>query len=172
MKALTVDCELIAQSMRDVCRETNEYFFQKPTGRVISISRTLMRALAERSGDVREMVPDWEQPMIPLAREIVVTGSSEYVRIPEVFGRPEHKWMLEFSGTVRGAKLKEKLTISLKGRESCQRFKELLKDHAEELNRWSVFRCRKWEEVVQIWLEGHGILAVGAKSSKRRQQAA
>lgn len=171
MKALTVDCDLIAQSMRDICRETNDYFFHKTTGRVISLSRTLMRALAERSGDVSELVPDWEQPMIPLAREIIVLGSREYVRIPELFGRPEHKWMLEFSETVRGPKLKDKLTVSLKGRESCHRFKEILKEHAEELNRWSVFRARKWEQVVQSWLENHAILAVGAKTPHRRLAA-
>ncbi len=171
MRALTVDCELIAQSMRDIIRETNDYFFHKTTGRVISVSRTLMRALAERTGDVRELVPDWEQPMIPLAREIIVAGSQEYVRIPELFGRPEHKWMLEFSETCRGPKLKEKLTISLKGRESCQRFKEILKTHPEEQNRWTVFRQRKWESAVKSWLEVHSILAIGAKSAKRNLAA-
>jgi hypothetical protein len=171
MKALTVDCELIAQSMRDICRDSNDYFFHKTTGRVICLSRTLMRALAERSGDVTELVPGWEQPMIPLAREIIVLGSKDYVRIPELFGRPEHKWMLEFSETIRGPKLKEKLLVSLKGRESCHRFKDILKEHAEELNRWLVFRQRKWEEAVQSWLESQSILAFVAKSPHRRLAA-
>lgn len=167
MKAPTVDCELIAQSMRDICRETNDYFFHKPTGKVISLSRALMRALAERNEDVRDMIPDWEQPMIPVAREIIVTGSSDYARIPEMFGRPEHKWMLEFAETVRGSKLKEKLSLSLKGRESCRRFKEILKEHVEELNRWHVFRLRKWDEAAQTWLESLSILAIVSKSKRR-----
>lgn len=170
MKVLTVDFELVAQSMRDVCRETNDYFFDKSTGRIICLSRTLMRALAERS-NIQEIVPNWEAAMIPVAREIIVLGKLDYIRIPEAFGRPEHKWMLEFSDTVRGAKLKQKLMLSLKGRESCHRFKEILRDHAEELNRWSVFRQQKWMEAVQQWLESLSILAVGSKSAKRRAAA-
>ena len=60
---------------------------------------------------------------------------------------------------------------SLKGRESCQRFKEILRDHAEELNRWSVFRQQKWIEAVTNWLEKLSILAIGSKASKRRAAA-
>lgn len=167
MKALTVDTDLIAQSMREICRESNDYYFHKNSGRVLSLSRALIRALAERSGDVEDAVPNWEQSLIPLAREIIVSGSKEYVRIPEAFGRPEHRWMLEFCDTVRGVKLKEKLVLSMKGRESCKRFKLLLKSHVEELNRWTVFCRRKWAEVVQEWLASHSILAVETKSSKR-----
>lgn len=171
MKPLTVNFELIAQSMRDLCRETNDYFLDKNSGKVLSLSRGLIKALAERSGDVRDVVPDWEAPMIPLAREIIVLGAPHYLRIPEAFGRPEHRWMLEFSQTVRGIKLKQKLTLSLKGRESCHRFKEILKEHIEECNRWVVFRQRKWEEAVQKWLEGHSILAVASRSQRKRAAA-
>ena len=105
--------------------------------------------------------------MIPIAREIIVLGKVDYVRIPEAFGRPEHRWMMEFCETVRGPKLKNKLVSSLKGRESCQRFKEILKQHAEEQNRWHVFCQTKWSESVQKWLEGHRILAIITKSTKR-----
>ena len=168
MKALTVDTDLIAQSMREICRETNEYYFHKTSGRVLSLSRALIRALAERNEEIKEAIPYWDQSLIPLAREIIVSGSEEYIRIPEAFGRPEHKWMLEFCETVRGPKLKEKLTASMKGRESCQRFKQLLKEHVEELNRWQVFCQCKWAELVQEWLASQAILAVGTKSLKKR----
>lgn len=171
MKALTVDYEMIAQSMRDLCREANDYFFDKNSGRVISLSRSMIRALAERSEDERDRVPEWDAPLVPIARQIVVLGNYDFVRIPEAYGRPEHRWMNEFCETVRGPKLRQKLTLSLKGRESCQRFKELLKDHIEEQSRWMLFRGRKWEETVQIWLEGHGILAIGSRTVKRRLAA-
>src|SRR5262249_5681280 len=150
-----------------ICRETNDYFFHKTTGRVIGLSRALIRALAERSGDVRAVIPDWDAPMIPIAREVVVVGNQDYVRIPEAFGRPEHRWMLEFCDTVRGGRLRMKLVQSLKGRESCHRFKQILKEHVEEQNRWSVFCHRKWEETVKIWLESYGIIAIDAKAQKR-----
>ncbi|MCG3205136.1 MAG: hypothetical protein KCHDKBKB_01854 [Elusimicrobia bacterium] len=171
MKALTVDYDMVAQSMRDVCRESNDYFFHKNSGRVLSLSRVLIRVIAERSEDAHDSVPCWEQALIPLAREIIVLGSKDYVRIPEAFGRPEHRWMLEFCQTVRGAKLREKLVGSLRGRESCRRFKQLLKEHIEENNRWHVYCQKQWEAIVQEWLASHSILAVGARSLKKRLAA-
>lgn len=167
MKAVMVNFDLIAESMRDLSRETTDYFFNRATGRVIGLSRILIRALAERTGDIQELVPDWEAPMIPVAREIVVVGGNDFIRIPEAFGRPEHKWMLEFCATVRGAKLKQKLVFSLKGRESCRRFKEILKENIEEKNRWNVFCHAKWNDMVKFWLESLSILPVDTKTAKR-----
>lgn len=168
MTPLTLDIELVVQSMRDLHRASSEYFLDIGSGRVVSISRTLLKALAERSGNVDDAVPAWEAPLIPIAREIVVLGSKNFVRIPEAFGRPEHKWMLEFSDTLRGPKLRERLQQSLKGRESCERFKEILKAHVEEQNRWQVFCQKKWEELVGIWLSALHIIPIHAKASSRR----
>lgn len=167
MKALSVDLDMIIQSMRDLCRESSEYFLDMETGRVVSISRALLKALAERSGNIDDEVPAWEAPMIPVARQIIVTGSRSYIRIPEAYGRPEHKWMLEFADTIRGAKLREKLQQSLKGRESCARFKEILKDHVEEQNRWVQFCLQKWEDAVTNWLSKMHIIPLQAKSTRR-----
>ena len=168
MKPLTLDIDIVIQSMRDLYRESNEYFLDIESGRTVSVSRVLLKALAERSGNVDDAVPAWEAPLIPVAREIVVTGSRNFVRIPEAFGRPEHKWMLEFADTLRGVKLREQLQQSLKGRESCERFKQILKDHPEEQNRWQVFCQKKWEEKVADWLSAWRIIPVHAKTSARR----
>ena len=168
MKPLTLDIDLVVQSMRDLYRESSEYFLDVETGRVVSVSRALLKALAERSGNVDEAVPAWEAPLIPVARQIVVAGSRNFIRIPEAYGRPEHKWMLEFSETIRGAKLRSTLAQSLKGRESCERFRKILKEHPEEQNRWQVFCQGKWEEKVAAWLAGLHIIPIHAKTSARR----
>jgi hypothetical protein len=168
MKPLTLDIDLVVQSMRDLCRESSEYFLDIESGRVASISRALLKALAQRSGDIDDAVPAWEAPLIPIARAIVVSGAGNFVRIPEAFGRPEHKWMLEFAETLRGQKLRETLQRSLKGRESCERFKEILKDHPEEQNRWQVFCQKKWEDKVAAWLSTLHIIPIQAKPSSRR----
>jgi hypothetical protein len=168
MKPLTLDFELVIQAMRDLCRIANEYFLDIESGRTVSISRTLLRALAERSGNVADAVSSWDAPMIPVARDIVVSGAGNYVRIPEAFGRPEHKWMMEFADTLRGAKLREQLQQSLKGRESCERFKKILKDHPEEQNRWQVFCTKKWEEKVASWLATLHIIPIHSKTTTRR----
>src|SRR5688572_19840212 len=103
MKALTVDFDLIIQSMRDLSRESNDYYLDRNSGKVIGISRSLIRALEQN--EERNILPEWDTQMIPLARAIVLLGSPEYVRIPEAFGCPEHKWMGEFAVVVRAPKL-------------------------------------------------------------------
>lgn len=171
MNALTIDLDLVIQSMRDISRETNDYYLDLASGRVIPLSRSLIRSLVEEVRANFDDLPEWDAPMIPLAREIVLSGSTTYARIPEAFGRPEHRWMVEFTETVRGQKLKEKLWAALRGRGSCGRFKEILREHREELNRWSVFYHEKWEGAVQRWLSRYGILPVHAPSQRLRSAA-
>jgi hypothetical protein len=167
MKALTVDFELITQSMRDFSRLTNDYYLDRNSGKVLALSRTLINSL-EKDTEERENLPEWDAKMIPLAREIVLTGSDRYLRVPEAFGCPEHKWMSEFLPQIQSFKLKSKLFQTLRGRGSCRRFKEILKNHDEEFEVWKSFVSHRWQERIQNWLESVGILAVGVAPKKAR----
>lgn len=171
IKALTVDFDLIVQSMRDITRETSDYFLDRANGKVISLSRQLIRALAREEMETRPEVPEWEAPMIPMAREIVLLGSDRYLRIPEAFGRPEHAWMIKFAEEFRTQKVKQKMLQALRGRGSCKRFKEILSEMPDDLQRWTVFRHRRWEEKIQAWLETFGILGVNKNPPRARASA-
>jgi hypothetical protein len=161
LNAATVDFEPIEQSMRDLCRESSDYYFQKTTGKVIVLPKGVIRFLTQESVDGRkDHVTDWDASMIPVARQIILEGSMDFARIPEAFGQPEHSWMKEFSGTIRSAKLKQQILQALRGRGACKRFKEILKEFPEESRQWSHFRSRCWKEKIQTWLEQYGILAV------------
>lgn len=170
MKALTVDFELIAQSMRDFSRLTNDYYLDKNSGKVLALSRGLINSLEKDSED-RELLPEWDAKMIPLAREIVLEGSLKYIRVPEAFGCPEHKWMSEFLPKLTSFKLKQKLFQTLRGRGSCRRFKAILKDYSDEWAQWQMFVSLRWQERIQNWLENHGILAVSLSPKKVRAQS-
>ncbi len=169
MKALTVDFELVIQSMRDLSRESNDYFLDRNSGKVIGLSRSLIRALEQN--EEHSMLPEWDTQMIPLARAIVLQGSPEYVRIPEAFGCPEHRWMSEFTAGVRAPKLKSRLLFALRGRGSCKRFKEFLKEHPEEMRRWTAHRQLRWQEKIQDWLEQFGVLAINGNPPRSRAAA-
>lgn len=171
MKALTVDCNLIAQSMRDLSREHNDYFLDKSNAKVISLSRDLIRSLTKERFEERDTLPEWDAKMIPVARKIVLSGSHDFVRIPEAFGRPEHQWRVVFTETIRSTKLKQRLTLALRGRGSCKRFKEILKDDPAELQRWAQFHSDCWKEKITKWLESIGILAFEGKPTKSTSPA-
>ena len=171
MRALTVDFDLITQSMRDLCRGTADYYIDKMSGKVVSLSRDLVRALAQDRGDEKEEIPAWDAHMVPLAREIVLAGSPNYVRIPEAFGCPEHKWMLSFAESMPSLKLKQKVVQALRGRGSCRRFKEIIQEHPEESKRWCHFRSQCWREKIEVWLESVGIIAIEEKPAKMKSAA-
>jgi hypothetical protein len=106
--------------------------------------------------------------LISLAREIVLAGSERYIRVPEAFGCPEHKWMADFLPRIQSFKLKQKLFQTLRGRGSCRRFKAILKDYADEFTAWQNFLSARWQEHIQNWLEAVGILAVGVNPKHAR----
>ena len=168
MLALTVDFDLIAQSMKDLSRETSDYYLDRRSAKVVVLSRTLIRSLVEGYGEVRESLPDWDARMIPVAREIVLAGSTEFVRVPEAFGKPEHRWMAEFAKGVQPLKLRERLQTALRGRGACRRFKEILREHPAEMKSWVDFCELQWEKKIQGWLETIGIIAVSEKPKKVR----
>lgn len=168
LKAVTLNFEPIEQSMRDLCRDTNDYYFNKSTGRVAVLSKNLICFLTKENEVERESLPDWEASLIPVARQIIIEGSSEYVRIPEAFGQPEHAWMAKFSVDVKSMKLRQKIKQTLRGRGACRRFREILSEHPEEKKRWATFRTQCWKEKIQSWLETFGLLAVEKSSSQVR----
>jgi hypothetical protein len=172
MKVLTVDFILIAHSMRDLCRQNNDYYLDKNTGKLITLSRNLVHSLAQESDEERRPLPEWDSRMIPLAREIVLIGSPNYIRVPEAFGCPEHKWMVDFSKEVAAFKLKQKLFLAMRGRGSCKRFKEILKSHPEESRQWNDYCARRWQEKIQAWLEEIGILAINGNPAKQSSKTA
>jgi hypothetical protein len=163
MKALTVDFDLIVQSMRDLCRLNDDFYMDKSTGKIFALSRSLIRSLEGDRSETAADLPEWDAQMIPLAREIVLAGSTQYVRVPEAFGNPEHRWMNEFARSVTSFRLKQKLIVALRGRGSCHRFKEILKSAPDEARRWSEFHQARWEERIQAWFETQGILGVNAR---------
>ncbi len=167
MKALTVDFEHIIQSMRDLCRQNDDYYLDKSTGKIFALSRNLIRSLEADRSRTRQEIPEWEVQLIPLAREIVLGGSQQYVRVPEAFGSPESKWMMEFARELRSFRLKQKLFVALRGRGSCARFKEILRDAPDDARKWAQFHQMRWEEKIQSWLESLGILAVNARPRVR-----
>lgn len=167
MKVLTVDFELITQSMRDFSRLNNDYYLDRNSGKVFALSRNLINSL-EKDCDERQSLPDWDSKMIPLAREIVLNGSDKYIRVPEAFGCPEHKWMSDFLPQIQSFKLRSKLFQTLRGRGSCHRFKQILREEAEEFEAWKAFVSTRWQERIQGWLESVGILAVCVTPKKTR----
>ena len=167
VKALTVDFGLIKESMTDLSRESSEYYLDRHSGKVISLSRDLIRSITNEGFESRLELPEWDACLIPLARKIVLEASSEFIRITEAYGQPEQNMRIAFTETVKSEPLRRALVLALRGRGSRKRFVEKLKEHPHELRRWLEFRETKWKERISQWLESVGLLAIESPGKNR-----
>lgn len=167
---LAIDFDPIEGAMRDIPRETNDYYLDRVTGRVLALSRALLRFLSDENKERAIALPTWEASMVPVAREIVVDASTRFVRIPEAFGCPEHQMIQGFIMTMPIGKQKTELQNTVKGRWSCHRFKDFLKNDPAEYARWRLYRKEAWKEHIQAWLQKQGILAVDGKPTPLRAE--
>ena len=69
----------------------------------------------------------------------------------------EYGWMAEFAGTVRDARLRDRLDVALDGRGAFRRFKNVLLDFPAERERWFAFRDERLRTVAREWLAEEGI---------------
>ena len=69
----------------------------------------------------------------------------------------EYGWMAEFAGTVRDARLRDRLDVALDGRGAFRRFKNVLLDFPPERERWFAFRDERLRTVALEWLAEQGI---------------
>ena len=69
----------------------------------------------------------------------------------------EYRWMAEFTGTVRDARLRDRLEVALDGRGAFRRFKNVLLDFPAERERWFAFRDEQLHAAARDWLGELGI---------------
>ena len=79
----------------------------------------------------------------------------------------EYRWMAEFIGTVRDARLRDRLEVALDGRGAFRRFKNVLLDFPAERKRWFAFRDQRLHAAAREWLGEVGIEPTTAPPASR-----
>lgn len=73
-------------------------------------------------------------------------------------GRDEgYELMAAFAETVTNSDLREKLVIALDGKGAFRRFKNVLNNHPDDLDRWYAFKDESIREEAIQWLIVNGI---------------
>ena len=148
MKKLAVDIAEIAELM-DTTFDENECYLDLQTGKTVVIPSELLRE--EDDEDDPLVVPDWEKDLLPVVEEIEA-GSERYTPIPEPDSREAYDDMARFASTVTDPKLREHLGIALDGKGAFRRFKSVLHNNPDELQRWYAFKDAAMGERVRDWL--------------------
>ncbi|GFO96244.1 hypothetical protein ig2599ANME_0433 [groundwater metagenome] len=102
--------------------------------------------------------------------EMVDEASKERHRyLPIAESQVGYEDMKEYIETVKGANLKEKLSIAISGSGAFRRFKDVLNSYPKEKERWFKFKDEKVMERVNEWLEEEGIEIIPQKPIEIRE---
>lgn len=162
MRRLRVDLEDIAMAMETQMSE-HESYLDTETGDVVIVPHELQgEEIFDK--DYVEGIPEWEQDLVPLAREIL-EDSDRYAAIPVAPSYEEYDLMVEFAGSVSDPRLRNLLSVALDGRGAFGRFKRVLQDHPREQGRWFRLRDEFSSERVREWLRELDIEPLDAAGS-------
>jgi hypothetical protein len=89
------------------------------------------------------------------------------IHVEPLGSKVEYRWMEEFTGTVRDARLRGRLEVALDGRGAFRRFKNVLLDFPAERERWFAFREERLHAAAREWLGELGIEPTTAPPASR-----
>jgi len=102
--------------------------------------------------------------------EMVDEASKECYRyLPIAESQVGYEDMIEYIETIKGANLKEKLSIAISGSGAFRRFKDVLNSYPNERERWFKFKDEKVMERVNEWLDEEGIEIIPQKPIEIRE---
>jgi hypothetical protein len=155
-KKLKVDlAELVSEMEMGDNLELSGYL-DTETGEIISMPDNVMHAVEDGKEDA-EALSDWEQELVETAESILGDEKDRFLLIPRRESREGYELMTAFTETVTGQELREKLAIALDGKGAFRRFRNVLNQHPDELDRWYVFKDESMREEAVQWLLEHGI---------------
>lgn len=89
------------------------------------------------------------------------------IHVEPLGSKVEYRWMEEFTGTVRDARLRGRLEVALGGRGAFRRFKNILLDFPAERERRFAFRDVRLHAAAREWLGELGIEPTTAPPASR-----
>ena len=108
------------------------------------------------TGEVIRVVDGLADPQMH-ARIAADTG---YLRVDPVSSREQYRWMERFIPLVEDADLQGRLHQAIDGKGAFRRFKDALMAHAEERERWFVYRSERLRTFMDAWLGAHNLRAI------------
>jgi hypothetical protein len=107
------------------------------------------------TGEVLRVVDGVADPQM----HVRIASDGNYLRIDPVSSREQYRWMERFIPMAVDVELRGLLAQAIDGKGAFRRFKDVLMNHAEERERWFVFRSERLRTFMEAWLGAHAIKA-------------
>lgn len=156
MKKLKINLnELVSEMEMGENMELSGYL-DTETGEIISMPDSVMSAV-EEGDEAIESLADWEEELAEVADKILSDEKNRYLSIPKRESREGYEIMAAFTGTVKRKGLREMLEVALDGKGAFRRFRSVLNDYPDELEKWYKFKDDWMREEAIQWLILNGI---------------
>lgn len=156
MKKLKIDLKELVSEMEMGDNMELTGYLDTETGEIISMPDSVMRAVEDGDEEIPAQA-DWDEELAEIAEKILGDEKNRFLLIPKRESRGGYEIMAAFTGSVRKTGLQEKLSVALNDRGAFRRFRSVLNDHPDELERWYKFKDDWMREEAVQWLILNGI---------------
>jgi hypothetical protein len=138
--------------------ELTAYYFDRKTGEVVAVDRSLLSALEEEDEDTAADLSEWGKKEIDLARAIFdEEGVGErFIQPPDKNDFHEYRQMERFIATVTSSRAAEELYRAIKGKGAFRYFKDTL-DRLGLREQWFAFRDAAMKKFVLQWAQDNEV---------------
>jgi hypothetical protein len=144
----------VVEELTLVSNQTTAYLNRR-TGELYLLTSEELRDLdAEDDEEEIDDEPEWLREARTKARE--VTGSDDWLELPDSFEIHEYQIMQEFCESILDERISQKLLNAIRGSGAFRRFKDAI-SLLELEDAWYQFRDSELERIAIDWLEEHDI---------------
>ncbi len=154
-KKLKVDLSELVFEMEMGDNMERSGYLDTETGEIIDMPDDVMRAVDD--GKTGEDLAEWDEDLAEVAEKILGDETNRFLLIPKRESGEGYEVMVSFARSVEDRKLKEKLEVALDGKGAFRRFRNVLNQHPDELERWYKFKDDYMKDEAVQWLLDNGI---------------
>ena len=131
--------------------------FDRQTGQVVSVERSILSAVEEGREDGLTQVPDWQKNEVQLAHALCEDLGERFLRPPDKFDFHEYRHMERFIATLSGAGAADQLWRAIKGKGAFRYFKDTLHRLGMQ-EEWYRYRDAAMKQFIIGWAEANNVL--------------
>ena len=131
--------------------------FDRQTGQIVSVERSILSAVEEGREDGLTHVPDWQKEEVEVAHALCQDAGERFIEPPDKFDFNEYRQMERFIGTLSDEGAAEQLWRAIKGKGAFGYFKDTLHRLGIQ-EEWYRYRDEAMKEFVIGWAKANNVL--------------
>jgi hypothetical protein len=149
----TIELQSIVEAL-EFQSDEGAVFFDRETGEVHAVGPDELGA-AEPEDDIADY-PEWQRPLVELARQIFSDSTGRFVELPDRSEVHEYRALEDFASSQPDPDVASQLQSAITGRGAFSRFKDAV--HRLGLaDSWYSYREKFLLEIASDWCEANGI---------------